>query len=266
MTRPDSPTDRRRFLARTLRAGVGLSALNAAATRPALASPRQAPDDQAEPLRVLLWCEGTAPRSVYPDDVDGALVEYLGRQKGLEVGRARLTEVAAGLSDDRLDATDVVVWWGRLRHDDLPDDRAEAVARRVREGSLGLVALHSACCSKPFRSLMGMPCEPGAWREDGLPEHVAVQAVDHPITRGISNFVIPRSDMFAEPFAVPEPEAVVLVSTWGPGESVRSGLTWTVGSGRVVYLRAGHDAFPVLFHPSVRRLITNAAVWAGGRS
>jgi trehalose utilization protein len=47
---------------------------------------------------------------------------------------------------------------------------------------------------------------------------------------------------------------------------MRSGLTWTIGAGRVAYLRPGHDAFPVLFHPSVRRVIANAAVWAAHRA
>ena len=38
-----------------------------------------------------------------------------------------------------------------------------------------------------------------------------------------------------------------------------------VGAGRVVYLRPGHDAFPVLFHPAVRQVIANSATWAAGR-
>jgi trehalose utilization protein len=58
------------------------------------------------------------------------------------------------------------------------------------------------------------------------------------------------------------PEAVVPRSKFDGGETFRSGLTWTVGRGRVAYFRPGHDAFPVLFHPSVRRVIANAARWA----
>jgi trehalose utilization protein len=72
--------------------------------------------------------------------------------------------------------------------------------------------------------------------------------------------------MFAEPYALPEPESVVLVSSWDRGETFRSGLTWTVGRGRVVYFRPGHDAFPVLFHPAIRQVIANAAIWAAHQS
>jgi trehalose utilization protein len=46
---------------------------------------------------------------------------------------------------------------------------------------------------------------------------------------------------------------------------MRSGLTWTIGKGRVVYLRPGHDAFPILFNPSIRQVVANAILWSGRR-
>lgn len=214
-----------------------------------------------KPLRVRVWAEGTAPKSVYPDDIDGAIGNHLRRQAGLDVKRARLTDPASGLSDQALDATDVLIWWGRLRHGDLPDDRARAVADRVRAGKLGLVALHASWGSKPFSMLMGQ-CEPGDWRDDGRPERVTVESPNHEIARGVAPFTIPKAAMYAEPFTVPEPESIVFVSKFDGDVKFRSGLTWTVGKGRVAYFRPGHDAFPVLFHPSVRRVIANAARWA----
>ncbi len=72
--------------------------------------------------------------------------------------------------------------------------------------------------------------------------------------------------MYAEPFQVPKPETVVFVSKFDGDVTFRSGLTWTVGKGRVAYFRPGHDAFPVLYHPSVRRVILNAARWASPTS
>ena len=139
----------------------------------------------ARPVRVRIWCEGTAPRSVYPDDIDGALADQLGRPAGFVTTRARLSQPQAGLSDEALDGTDVLVWWGHLRHDDVPDDRAAAVVKRVRDGRLGFLSLYASCGSKPFRQMMSMPCEPGNWREDGRPEFVSVKTPDHPIARGI---------------------------------------------------------------------------------
>ena len=151
---------------------------------------------------------------------------------------------------------------GRLKHDDLPEARAKVIVERVKAGKLGFVALHGSYASKPFRGLFGPMCAPKAWREDGRPEHVQITAPDHPIARGIAAFTIPKTAMFSEPFSVPDPETVVLVSSWDNGQTFRSGLTWTVGKGRVVYFRPGHDGFPVLFHPTVRQVIANAALWA----
>ncbi len=246
---------RREFLRRTALASAATLGLARTSVRAA----------EPTPLRVRVWCEGTAPRAVYPQDIDGAVAAHLGKSPGVKVERARLTDPSAGLADAALDATDVLIWWGHIRHDAVPDDRAQAVIRRVRAGKLGLVALHSSCASKPFKGLMGMSCEPGGWREDGRPEHVKIAAPDHPIARGVAPFTIPRSDMFAEPFDVPAPETVVLVSSWDRGETLRSGLTWSVDKGRVAFLRTGHDAFPVLFHPAVRQLLANASQWVGRR-
>jgi trehalose utilization protein len=252
--------DRRSFVRRAALTGMSFFGLGFGPSRhraaPASTSSRR--------VRVLVWCEGTARRSVYPDDIDGALAEFLGRRPALRVSRARLSDHAAGLTDEALNGADVLVWWGRRRHDDVPAGRTAAVVERVKAGRLGFVALHGACASQPFKSLMGTACEPSSWREDGLPEHIKIAAPDHPIARGVAPFTIPATDMFGEPFSVPTPETVVLLSTWDKGETMRSGMTWTVDAGRVVYLRPGHDAFPVLFHPRVRQVIANAALWAAG--
>ena len=218
------------------------------------------------PLRILIWCEGTAPRSIYPDDIDGAIAQILKPTAELELNKARLTDPEAGLSDSVLDSTDVLLWWGRLRHDDVPESRSAAVVERVHSGKLGLVALHTAFASKPFRSLMGMPCEPRSWQEEGRPEHVEIASPGHPLAHAVKPFMLAKTTMFLEPFHVPEPETVFLRSSWDQGPSFRSGMAWTREQGRVVYLRAADDSFPVLFHPSVRQLILNAVSWAGHRS
>lgn len=256
---PPRAISRRTFLHK--QSVLTLAALGA----PFLARARRAENASLEPLRVCVWCEGTAPIAIYPNEIDGAISEGLRDQGSLTVVTARLAQDACGLSDATLDQTDVMVWWGRLKHDEVTDDRAEAVSNRVRAGKLGLVALHGSYASKPFQALMGKACEPTAWRDEGKPERIKIEAPEHPIARGVEPFTIPRTQMFSEPFQVPEPETVVLVSTWESGESFRSGLTWTIDQGRVAYLRPGDDSFPVLFHPSVRQVLANAVQWAGRR-
>lgn len=253
--------DRRSFVRMALQSvpAIGI----AGASRGLVAASPDAP----RAIRARVWCEGLQPESAYPEGVGAAIGEILGDLPNVGVTRARLSDPAAGLSDEALEETDVLVWWGRLLHDEVPDDRVEAVVQRVRAGKLGFLALYASCGAKPFRRLMNsMPCEPGSWREDGKPEYVTVQSPDHPIAAGVGSFTIPRTDMFSEPFAVPEPDAVILVSRWERGETVRSGLAWTVDRGRVAYLRAGPASFPVLHHPSVRQTISNAALWVARRS
>lgn len=221
-------------------------------------SPRQA--------RVRVWVERQAPASLYPEGIEGAIGAALAPRPECKLAVSRLTDAEQGLTDAELDATDVLIWWGRLHHDEVIDARAQAVADRVKAGKLSLIALHASFASKPFRLLMGMPCEPKAWGDEGKAEHVAIASPDHPIARGLEPFVIPRTSTFSEPFSVPEPEAVVLTSSWESGEHFRSGMTWTINQGRVVYLRPGDDQFPVLFHPAVRHVLLNATLWSAGMS
>jgi len=253
--------DRRCFVRMALQSLPAIGLAGAALGR------AEASMDATGPVRARVWSEGPETESAYPEGVGAALVEILGGVPNVTATRAGLSDPEAGLSDEALDATDALVWWGRLLHDEVPDDRVEAVVQRVRAGKLGFLALYASCGAKPFRRLMNsMPCEPGSWREDGKPEYVTVQSPNHPIAAGVGSFTIPRTDMFSEPFAVPEPDAVILVSRWERGETVRSGLAWTVENGRVAYLRAGPASFPVLHHPSVRQTISNAALWVAGRT
>ena len=63
--------------------------LRATAALPALGlflapRPRAVKTQRTErPLRIRIWCEGTAPHAVYPDDIDGALADQLGASKVL---------------------------------------------------------------------------------------------------------------------------------------------------------------------------------------
>ena len=190
---------------------------------------------------------GDCSRAVYPDDIDGVLADQLGRLPEFVVTRGRLSDPQAGLSDEALDASDVLIWWGHLKHDDVPDERASAVVRRVRAGRLGFIALYASCASKPFKQMMSMPCELGNWREDGRPEFVSIKSPDHPIAQGITPFTIPKTDMFSEPFAVPSPETVVFVSTWEKGEMLaeRPDMDRRQGSRRLSADRAREISRPL---------------------
>ena len=101
-------------------------------------------------------------------------------------------------------------------------------------------------------------------RADGKPSHIVTLLPDHPIAKGIPHeFVLPQTEMYCEPFHVPEPDAVVFEEHWGSGEWFRSGSVWQVGKGRVFYFRPGHEIYPIYKDPTVLKILENAVRWLG---
>ena len=80
-----------------------------------------------------------------------------------------------------------------------------------------------------------------------------------------ATFEIPHTEMYDEPFHVPEPDDRVLEECWETGEWFPSGSAWALGKGRVFYFRPGHETFPIYRDDNVLKLLENAARWMGTR-
>ena len=103
-----------------------------------------------------------------------------------------------------------------------------------------------------------------AYRPDGKPSTVKVLKPDHPVSAGLpATFEIAQTEMYADPFHVPEPDEVLFEETWEAGESFRSGLIWRIGSGKVFYFRPGHETYPVYKQERPLQIISNAVKWLG---
>jgi trehalose utilization protein len=101
-----------------------------------------------------------------------------------------------------------------------------------------------------------------AYRSDGKPSFVKVLRPDHPIVEGIPiEFELPQTEMYDEPFHVPEPDEVILEERWASGAWFRSGAIWSLGKGRVFYFRPGHETYPIYKQPIPLKILTNAARW-----
>jgi trehalose utilization protein len=191
----------------------------------------------------------------------GAIMEHLNAQPGISAQAATLDEPMHGLTDDVLEAADVITWWGHLAHGEVSDAVVEKVHRRVLEG-MGFIGLHSAHYSKIFRRLMGTNCSL-KWREAGEKERLWNIEPSHPIAEGIGDyFEIPHVEMYGERFDIPTPDNLIFISWFQGGEVFRSGCTWQRGNGRVFYFRPGHETFPIYHDEDVLRVITNAVRWA----
>jgi trehalose utilization protein len=220
------------------------------------------------PLRVTIWNEGIHERTkpemagTYPDGIHGAIAEGLNEMLGdADIRTATLDQPGQGLPPEVLDQTDVLLWWGHMAHDEVDDALVERVVARVH-GGMGLLVLHSGHYSKVFIRLMGTTCSL-QWRNTGERELVWTIDATHPIAAGIEHpIVIPDQEMYGEPFDIPVPDELVFVSSFAGGEVFRSGVTYRRGRGRVFYFSPGDEAFPVYFHPQVRRVLANAVEWA----
>ncbi len=217
-------------------------------------------------LCVLLWSEMTEPRDVYSTGISGALAEHLNNQQEFEAKTAQISDPETGLSEAALAGADVLVWFGHKKHAEVPDDIVQRVVRHIRERGLGFIGLHSAHYSKPLKVALQASGSWSSYQNPGWEEKIWIVSPQHPIAEGLSDFTIPKEEIYTEPFEVPTPEAVILEATWPSGHRTRECLAWTIGQGRLVYIRPGHETYPVYFMPQMQRLIENAARWAGHRT
>ncbi|HLZ63030.1 MAG TPA: ThuA domain-containing protein, partial [Ktedonosporobacter sp.] len=216
-------------------------------------------------IRVTVWNEYRHERhdqqvaSVYPEGIHSAIAVPLAKE-GLAVRTATLDEPEHGLSNDVLDNTDVLIWWGHMAHGEVKDEIVARVQQRVLDG-MGLIVLHSGHYSKIFKTLMGTTCNL-KWREANDHERIWVVAPGHPITEGLGEYIeIEHEEMYGEHFDIPAPETLVFVSWFSGGEIFRSGCCYGRGRGKIFYFRPGHETLPTYHHPDVQRVIANAVRW-----
>lgn len=221
-------------------------------------------------VKVTIWNEyrhelrNAQIGALYPKGMHGAIADGLKAIGGFDIRTATLDEPSHGLTDDVLDATEVLIWWGHAAHGDVSDDIVNKVHQRVLAG-MGLIVLHSGHNAKVFKKLMGTNCSL-KWREAGERERLWNVAPGHEITQGIGDyFELPKTEMYGERFDIPEPDKLIFISWFEGGDVFRSGCTWDRGNGRVFYFRPGHETYPIYFDKSVLRVIANAARWARPR-
>lgn len=297
---------------------LGASLLMGAASRPGRSA--------AKPIRVLIWDERQpAQKQAYENFLGNAIADHLrsvanSGPRPLEVKSVCLDDPEQGLAAETLDNTDVLVWWGHQRHNDLKPERAKDIVRRIKEGRLQLLSLHSAHWSQPFIEAMKertlqdamasltpeerknvevktIPAEMRLYRKDepltpsfkkstkpdggtllevklpscvftmveasGKPSHLTT-LVKHPITEGVpTNWDIPQTEIYGGPFHVPTPDVTLFNEKWDNGETFPAGCVWSLGKGKVVYFRPGHEIYPIFKQEVPIRVVENAVRWLG---
>ncbi|TDM48503.1 trehalose utilization protein ThuA [Macrococcoides goetzii] len=200
--------------------------------------------------------ESEKVRLHYPEGIHKVIADFL---EG-DVTTATLDMPEHGLTNEVLDRTDVLIWWGHKAHDEVSDDIVEKVHQRILEG-MGFIALHSAHFSKVFKKLMGTGCDL-KWREAGEKERIWVINPAHPIAEGLPEyFELEEEEMYGEHFDIPAPDELLFISWFEGGEVFRSGATFTRGNGKIFYFRPGHETYPTYHNEYVQKVIKNAVNW-----
>ncbi|MCU4743123.1 ThuA domain-containing protein [Halobacteria archaeon AArc-m2/3/4] len=218
------------------------------------------------PTRVTVWNEyvheqeNDVVADLYPDGIHAVIADAL-EDHGYETQTATLEEPEHGLTEEVLEETDVLTWWGHAAHDEVDDEIVERVKEQVLDG-MGLLVLHSGHFSKIFRELMGTTCAL-KWREAAERERLWVIEPSHPIADGIDDYIqLEEAEMYGERFDIPQPDTLVFNSWFEGGEVFRSGCCYRRGNGKIFYFRPGHETYPVYYDDDVQRVLANAVEWA----
>jgi len=197
-------------------------------------------------------------QAIYPKGIHGCVADFLACDD-IEVKLVDVEMPECGLTDEVLAETDVLMWWGHVKHEDVPDVVVDRVRYHVLERGMGFFPLHSAHHSKPFKAIVGASGNL-LWGSDQK-EIVWTVKPGHPIAAGVPEHFTLEEEMYGEPFMIPEPDELVFSSWFERGNIMRSGCVFYRGLGKVFYFQPGHERCRSFYDPNVQQVIKNAVRW-----
>ena len=214
-------------------------------------------------INVTVWnefrheCNDERVAAIYPGGIHEALKSFL-QSDDINVTCVTLDMENNGITDELLDNTDVLIWWGHMAHKEVLDEVAMKVRDRVYAG-MGFIPLHSAHHSKPFKLIIGTTGNL-SWGRD---QRAIIWNVNptHPIAEGVPAHFELFEEMYGEPFYIPKPDDLIFTTWYQDGNIFRGGATFTRGLGKIFYFHPGHEFCRSFYDPIVQRIIKNAIKW-----
>ncbi len=217
-------------------------------------------------INVTIWNEFRHEKSnetvkkLYPEGLHKTIADGIACEN-FNIRLASLDEPEHGLTEEVVNSTDVLIWWGHCAHAEVQDEIVKRVHKRILEG-MGLIVLHSGHFSKIFKAVTGCNCSL-KWREVAEKERLWNIEPSHPITQGIGEYIeLPNTEMYGERFDIPQDGKVIFISWFEGGEVFRSGVTFERGHGKIFYFRPGHETYPIFYNETILKVIGNAIKWA----
>lgn len=215
-------------------------------------------------INVTIWNEfrhektDEGVKALYPNGLHAYIKSFLDGEADFNVKLCSLDEPGQELTDEILNSTDVLLWWGHLCHNDVPDELVSKIRARVLSG-MGFMPLHSAHKSKPFMSIIGTTGNLTWGRnQKGIIWNLCPT---HPITAGIPSHFFVEEELYAEPFYIPKPDDLIFGTWYEDGNIFRGGVTFTRGLGKIFYFHVGHETCESFKNEYVQRIIKNAIRW-----
>jgi trehalose utilization protein len=108
-------------------------------------------DAKERVIKVVIWDEQQpSQKKAYPVFLGQYIADYLKRQPGLQVDSVSIDHPQKGLSDEVINNCDVLIWWGHVRNAQVKPEEVTKIIKRVKDGKMALLALHSAHWATPF--------------------------------------------------------------------------------------------------------------------
>jgi trehalose utilization protein len=109
----------------------------------------------AKKIRVLVWDERSKEEKVaYDNFLGNCIADQLKKNPLFIVVSTGLNEPEQGISENILDETDVLIWWGHVKQAEITTENGKSIVSRIKAGKLSLIALHSAHWATPFVQAM----------------------------------------------------------------------------------------------------------------
>ena len=215
-------------------------------------------------INVTIWNEFTHEKhneyvkSIYPDGLNAAIKKYLEGDGNFNIRLAALDDPEQGLPDEVLNSTDVLLWWGHMRHGDVKDGLVAKIRRRVISEVMGFITAPLGTRVKTVlldhrnrrRALVG--------ETNSLKSYWNLLP-SHPIAAGIpDSFLLEIEEMYGEPFNIPQPDELVFTSWFKNGNIFRSGCCYYRGLGKIFYFQPGHESCSSFHNQYVHKILSNA--------
>jgi trehalose utilization protein len=115
----------------------------------------RAEDARPKSVAVVVWDERQPEqKQAYANFLGNQIADHLKTKPDLTVTSVGIDDPLKGLSPLVLRDADVLVWWGHKRQAEITPEMVKPIIDRIREGTLSLIALHSAHWATPFVAAM----------------------------------------------------------------------------------------------------------------